>query len=118
MDYNYAVLRLTTNVIRTLKPKHVKLLATVTYQPNVSMSELFRAISPRILEPNWIVVFKTLTLVHVLIKEGDSERIMGFLAANTDLIDTSGFRDKSGHPVGSIQEKNIKTYSMYIQERV
>ncbi|OAJ39572.1 hypothetical protein BDEG_23405 [Batrachochytrium dendrobatidis JEL423] len=82
------------------------------------MSELFRAISPRLRENNWIVVFKTLTLIHVLIKEGDSNRVMGYLSSNTDKLSTAGFRDKSGHPMGTIQSKNIDTYSNYLQERV
>eukprot|EP00842_Homolaphlyctis_polyrhiza_P003480 jgi/Hompol1/4132/HPOL_003478-RA len=117
MDYNYAINRLTTNVVRTLKAKHIQVLISCTHHDDVSMSDLFRALTPRLKESNWIVVFKALTIIHVLIKEGNSDRTIGYLAANPDKINMTGFKDRTGHPIGSIQTKNIKSYASYLEER-
>ena len=47
------------------------------------------------------MVFKSLILIHILMREGGTDRVLGFLASNSAMLNMSTFRDKSGHPLGT-----------------
>ncbi|KAJ3272348.1 hypothetical protein HDV01_005782 [Terramyces sp. JEL0728] len=115
---DYAVQRLTTDVSRTFKSTHIRskidftvALIDATYS-NISMSELFKAIGPRLRHDKWIVVFKSLSLIHLLTREGNSERILGYLCANVDILYQSFFRTQSMEIA-----KYLKDYSDYLKEK-
>ncbi|KAI8846480.1 ANTH domain-containing protein, partial [Chytridium lagenaria] len=72
----------------------------------------------RLREPNWVVVFKSLILVHILMREGATDRVLGYLVNQPNIINTSGFRDKSLNPLSVAQSKNIRSYSEYLEEKV
>ncbi|KAJ1557048.1 hypothetical protein HK405_000988, partial [Cladochytrium tenue] len=80
--------------------------------------ELFRMLAGRLHEQNWTVVLKSLILIHILIREGNTDRVLGYLAANPEIIDVRNFRDKSLTPLSVSQAKNIRMYSSYLQEKV
>ena len=50
-------------------------LIAVTFDKHHTMSELFRCLAGRLQSEKWIVVFKTLSLFHLLAREGNSERV-------------------------------------------
>ncbi|KAJ3300100.1 hypothetical protein HK104_004569 [Borealophlyctis nickersoniae] len=113
-----SVNKLTSKTLKPLKPKHVQYLTAVSTERGVSVSEIFRCIHSRLREPNWVVVFKSLILVHILVREGGTDRVLGFLASNSGLLNMAAFRDRSGNPLGAVQAKNIRAYAVYLEEKV
>ncbi|KAI8903823.1 ANTH domain-containing protein, partial [Gorgonomyces haynaldii] len=112
LDTSYAVQRLMTDVPRTLKPKHVQLLVNASY--DTPMSQLFNQLHPALNSGNWVIVFKALSLIHLLSRQGNSDRVLGYLAGNKEILSMEYFRDRSGHPMGSFQSKNIAAYANYL----
>ncbi|RKO89231.1 hypothetical protein BDK51DRAFT_38139 [Blyttiomyces helicus] len=61
------------------------------------------------------VAFKTLILVHILLREGDSDRILGYLVANPAILDASDFRDRTNSSVVNVHAKNLRAYGAYLE---
>lgn len=116
-DVTYPVQRLLTDAERPFKVSHLKYLIATTNERNVGISDLFRNISYHLKKNDWIVVFKALALIHLLIREGNSERVLGFLAGNLQLLDMQYYRNTLKHPMGSLQEQNIRNYGYYLHEK-
>ncbi|KAJ3327605.1 hypothetical protein HDU76_011445 [Blyttiomyces sp. JEL0837] len=112
----YAFQKSTSKKLAPLKLKHVATLTEVTWHRE--FSELFRLIGQRTREPNWVVVFKCLILVHILIREGNTERVFEYLTSNPSVVDAKGFRDKTLSPLSVAQSKNIQAYSHYLEEKI
>ena len=51
-------------------------------------------------------------------KEGNSDRVLGYLATQPNILNMSWFRDKSGSSDGHVQTKNVRNYALYLEERV
>ncbi|KAJ3035865.1 hypothetical protein HDV00_003338 [Rhizophlyctis rosea] len=113
-----SVNKLTSRKAKPLKPKHVHFLCQVSMERGSHISDIFRCINSRLREHNWVVVFKSLILIHILMREGGTDRVLGFLASNSAMLNMAAFRDKSGHPLGAAQAKNIRAYAMYLEEKV
>ncbi|KAJ1955201.1 hypothetical protein IWQ62_005583 [Dispira parvispora] len=75
------------------------------------------ALEGRFSEPSWVIIFKTLIVIHILLSEGDQERVFGFLVRNGNVLDLHRFRDKNGTRSFD-QSKNIRMYTHYLNERV
>lgn len=121
-DISYPVHRLLTNVERPFKSTHIRSIINATHRSDVSMSSLFLCIQLGLRDSHWMVlqlikvVLKSLSLIHVLVREGSSERVLGYLAGNLDIFNIN-FRDSSGHPLGAILTPLIKKYAFYLQEK-
>ncbi|ORY39568.1 ANTH-domain-containing protein [Rhizoclosmatium globosum] len=113
---DYAIKKSTTPLIKPLKQKHMNTLCEITYHREIH--NLFRALGRSMREPNWIVVLKSLILMHILIREGNTEGVMRELIEYPDLIDAKDFRDKSMNALSVAQSKNIRHYSLYLKEKV
>ncbi|KAI8613905.1 ANTH domain-containing protein [Chytriomyces sp. MP71] len=116
MAMEYAIKKSTTPLLKPIKQKHTQTLGEMTYGQNIHV--LFRALSAKMYEPNWIVVFKTLLLIHILMREANVEGIMHELMDNPDLMSTDRFRDRTLSAASVAQTKNIKHYSKYLQGKV
>lgn len=114
----YSIVKLTSKKVKPLKPKHVQIVTAATFQSDYPLSELFRFLSNRFKENNWIIVMKSLIVVHILIREGSTDRIMGYLANNPSITDVSNFRDKSGNSSAAEQTNNLMAYSLYLSEKI
>lgn len=51
-------------------------------------------------------------------RDGNGERVLGFLATQPSLLNMSGFRDRSDTALGHEQTKNIRAYALYLEEKV
>ena len=83
-----------------------------TAQRDVQMSDLFRCFGGRLKESSSIVTLKTLLLIHIMIREGSHERVLGYLASNPGLVDVYHLKDKYD------QLRNVQEYSEFLEERV
>ncbi|TPX33474.1 hypothetical protein SmJEL517_g03635 [Synchytrium microbalum] len=115
-DVERAVIKSTTKDDKPLKPKHINVLVAVTFQRDFPMSDMFKLINTRLRENHWVIVFKSLILVHILMREGSADRVTGYLVS-ASMLNLSNFRDKSTNPYGAAQARNIHAYAAYLEEK-
>ncbi|KAI8803829.1 hypothetical protein BJ742DRAFT_857319, partial [Cladochytrium replicatum] len=107
----------TSKKLQPLKPKHVHgVMMTSSFSPGV-VNELFRIINYRIRKSHWVVTFKALIVVHMLMREGDVYRVFQHLATSHGILNVTGLRDKSLDPLGASQFRNIRLYAAYLEEK-
>ncbi|KAJ2752418.1 hypothetical protein GGI19_003844 [Coemansia pectinata] len=101
------------------KQKHVDTLIQMTLS-GVSMEELFMLIQDRFSEANWVVSFKALILVHILMHESNGPTIYDYLIHHSNALDMTRFRDRHGTKGVSEfeQSKNVRTYASYLNDKV
>jgi hypothetical protein len=83
-----------------------------TAQRDVQMSDLFKCLGGRMKESSSIISLKSMLLIHIMIREGSHERVLGYLVSNPGLTDVYHLKDKHD------QLRNVKEYSAFIEERV
>ncbi len=71
-----------------------------SWSKEIPVSDIFRLLHPSLKDNHWVSVFKALIVVHILLRDGDVDRIAGFLCGNMSLLDVSMFRDRSGSGLG------------------
>ncbi|KAJ1999761.1 hypothetical protein H4R26_004926, partial [Coemansia thaxteri] len=86
----------------------------------VSMEELFMLVQDRFSEANWVVSFKALILVHILMHESNGPVIYDYLIHHPNALDMTRFRDRHGTKGVSEfeQSKNVRTYASYLNDKV
>ena len=52
------------------------------------MAEIFRALTNRLRDSTWTIVFKSLIIVHLMIREGEPEVTLKYLAQNAGRVFT------------------------------
>ncbi|KAJ2416309.1 hypothetical protein GGF47_005433, partial [Coemansia sp. RSA 2524] len=77
------------------KQKHVDTLIQMTLS-GASMEELFMLVQDRFSEANWVISFKALILVHILMHEGNGPAIYDYLIRRPNALDMHRFRDRHG----------------------
>ncbi|KAI8819925.1 ANTH domain-containing protein [Fimicolochytrium jonesii] len=113
-----SVNKLTSKTIKPLKPKHVQILTGASWQREIPISELFRYINHRLREDHWVITFKALITIHILMREGATDRVLGFIVSNPGLLRMHNFRDRTNTALGQEQSKNLRAYSQYLEEKV
>ncbi|KAF0441550.1 ANTH-domain-containing protein [Gigaspora margarita] len=98
------------------KAKYLKVLIEAT-SDEIALTSALRYLNHRLKEHSWTVVFKSLIVVHVLMRKGANTRVLNCLVRDPTILNVSSFRDKSGTQ-GAEQTKNIHTYAAYIEEKV
>ncbi|KAJ1886431.1 hypothetical protein LPJ66_009636, partial [Kickxella alabastrina] len=101
------------------KQKHVDTLIQMTLS-GASMEELLMLIQDRFSEANWVISFKALILVHVLMHEGNGPMLYDYLIHRPNALDMTRFRDRNGTKGVSEfeQSKNVRTYASYLNDKV
>ncbi|KAK9474659.1 ANTH domain-containing protein [Dipodascopsis tothii] len=77
------------------------------------LEELFGAISVRMRDSAWTVVYKSLIVVHIMIREGKRDVVLEYLTHHARLLDC-----KHMATTGTKFSQPIIRYSRYLQERV
>ncbi|CAG8729577.1 16694_t:CDS:2, partial [Racocetra persica] len=98
------------------KTKYLKVLIDAT-SDEAALTSALKHINHRLKENSWTVVFKSLIVIHVMMRQGSNSRVLNCLAREPTILNVSSFKDKSGTQ-GAEQTKNIHTYAAYIEEKV
>ena len=75
------------------------------------MAEVFRTLTLRLRDSTWTIVFKSLIIVHLMIKEGQPNVTLRYLADSPSKLAISNFSDVQ------IQGANIRRYYNYLLSR-
>ncbi|KAF4337498.1 hypothetical protein FBEOM_8596 [Fusarium beomiforme] len=93
------------------KTKYIEHILVATHSGEAGVGEVFRALTYRLRDSTWTVVFKSLITVHLMIREGSPDVTLAFLASHRNVLAISSFTD------AQIQGRNIRHYAHYLAER-
>ncbi|KAF2691714.1 ANTH-domain-containing protein [Lentithecium fluviatile CBS 122367] len=94
------------------KSKYVEHILVATHAGEAGVAEIFRALTNRLRDSTWTIVFKSLIIVHLMIREGEPEVTLKYLAQNPHRrLATNHFAEVQ------TQGHNIRTYSEYLLHR-
>jgi len=100
----------------SFKKKHIDVLIQATHQSNISPDEYFYFIHQKMLDSNWVIVYKALMLIHILMREGDSVKVLNYLAnySTEDWWELPNLSIKTDIDI----MRKIKPYGQYLKERI
>nr|OQO28533.1 hypothetical protein B0A51_03708 [Rachicladosporium sp. CCFEE 5018] len=94
------------------KSKYVEHILIATQSGEAAVAEVFRTLTHRLRDATWTVAFKSLIIVHLMIKEGAPDVTLAYLsAAPTHRLAINSFTDVQ------TQGHNIRCYSEYLLSR-
>ncbi|CUS12464.1 unnamed protein product [Tuber aestivum] len=93
------------------KSKYVEHILIATHAGEAGIAEVFRALNNRVKDQTWTIVFKSLIIVHLMMREGEREVTLRYLRKHPRLITVSHYSDAQE------QGRNIRHYSQYLLER-
>ncbi|KAL1611834.1 hypothetical protein SLS60_000055 [Paraconiothyrium brasiliense] len=64
------------------KSKYVEHILVATHAGEAGVGEIFRALTVRLRDSTWTIVYKSLIIVHLMIREGEPEVTLKFLSKN------------------------------------
>ncbi|KAH0538261.1 hypothetical protein FGG08_005132 [Glutinoglossum americanum] len=93
------------------KSKYVEHILVATHAGEAGVAEIFRALQNRLRDSTWTIVFKSLIIVHYMIREGERDVTLRYLAKHTNKLAISSYSD------AQVQGRNIRHYTQYLLER-
>lgn len=94
------------------KSKYVEHILVATHAGEAGVAEIFRALQNRLRDSTWTIVFKSLIIVHLMIREGEPEVTLKYLAQSpTRKLAINSFTEVQ------TQGHNIRTYTEYLLRR-
>lgn len=113
------------------KQKYLERILGATYSGDIALFEVFTALFSRLHEPSWTIVFKSLIVIHIMIRDGSRDTTLQYLSNNMryfsikELFEDTGFLSYDscgllflGELAVSQQSKNIQNYGLYLQEKI
>ncbi|KAH8103846.1 ANTH-domain-containing protein [Cristinia sonorae] len=97
------------------KSKYLDPIVAATWSEDGAVHDVCKALSPRFREPNAVVVFKALIVLHTMIRNGSTDNVLGYLSSSEVLR----LRNISaGHWEGYAAPQNLQNYATYLDTRI
>ncbi|OXV11408.1 hypothetical protein Egran_00831 [Elaphomyces granulatus] len=93
------------------KSKYIEHILVATDAGEAGVAEIFRTLQFRLRDSTWTIVFKSLIVIHLMIRDGALDATLQFIAENPRKIAISSFTDVQA------QGHNIRRYSQYLATR-
>ncbi|KAL2216654.1 ENTH domain protein [Thermoascus aurantiacus ATCC 26904] len=93
------------------KSKYIEHILIATHGGEAGVAEIFRTLQHRLRDSTWTIVFKALIVVHLMIREGQLDATLSYLAEYPKKLAISSFSDVQ------TQGQNIRRYSEYLTAR-
>ncbi|SAM08845.1 hypothetical protein [Absidia glauca] len=90
-------------------------LVSLTFHNPAIIGEMLDLLERRHRENSWIMSFKVLVIIHVLMRQGNGDRTISHVESHPACLDTTRLREKSS---GVIHIQNIYLYTSYLQHKV
>ncbi|KAI1785676.1 ANTH-domain-containing protein [Ganoderma leucocontextum] len=97
------------------KAKYLDPIIAATWSDDGAVHDVCKALSPRFREPNVIVVFKALIVLHTMIRNGATDNILQYLSSS-DVLKLRNV--SSGQWEGYQAPQNLQNYSKYLDARI
>ena len=75
------------------KSKYVEHILVATHAGEAGVAEIFRALQNRLRDSTWTIVFKSLIIVHLMVREGEPNVTLKYLAESPSKLAVSNFSD-------------------------
>ncbi|KAI9456896.1 ANTH domain-containing protein [Russula earlei] len=97
------------------KSKYIDPIVAATWSEDGAIHDVCKALSPRFREPNSIVVFKALIVLHTMIRNGATDNVLQYLASSGVLrLQNVGASQWEGFDAPT----NLQHYAMYLDSRI
>ncbi|EXJ95857.1 hypothetical protein A1O1_00982 [Capronia coronata CBS 617.96] len=96
------------------KSKYIEPILSATNGGESGVADVFRTLQVRLRDSTWTIVFKSLIVVHLMIREGRPEVTLRYLAEYPKRLAISSFTEGMYMTQGA----NIRRYYEYLLERV
>ncbi|KAI9433528.1 AP180 N-terminal homology domain-containing protein [Lactarius indigo] len=97
------------------KSKYVDPIIAATWSEDGAIHDVCKALSPRFREPNSIVVFKALIVLHTMVRNGATDNVLQYLSSS----DVLRLKNVSGGQwEGYNAPKNLQHYALYLDTRI
>ncbi|KKK23321.1 hypothetical protein P175DRAFT_0523656 [Aspergillus ochraceoroseus IBT 24754] len=93
------------------KSKYIEHILVATHTGEAGVAEIFRTLHLRIRDSTWTVAFKALIVVHLMVREGQLDATLQYMAENPRKLAVSGLSEVQS------QGHNIRRYSSYLLAR-
>ncbi|KAE8159555.1 ANTH domain-containing protein [Aspergillus tamarii] len=93
------------------KSKYIEHILVATHTGEAGVAEIFRTIQLRLRDSTWTIVFKALIVIHIMVREGQLDATLQYMAENPRKLAISGFSEVQS------QGHNIRRYSDYLVAR-
>ncbi|KAI9252379.1 ANTH domain-containing protein [Phascolomyces articulosus] len=97
------------------KRKHLDTLVALTFQDSHSVGDIMQTLGKRSKENSWIIAYKILIIVHVLMREGNGHHIIDYVYNNPSVLENRVRDNKSSTHA---QMENIRLYKGYLTHKV
>jgi hypothetical protein len=64
------------------KSKYIEHILTATHSGEAGIAEIFRVLQNRLRDSTWTIVFKSLIVVHLMMREGQADATLQYLATS------------------------------------
>ncbi|KAH9967106.1 ANTH domain-containing protein, partial [Russula compacta] len=97
------------------KAKYLDPIIAATWSEDGAIHDVCKALSPRFREPNSIVVFKALIVLHTMIRNGATDNVLQYLSSSEvlRLKNVAG-----GQWEGYNAPQNLQHYALYLDTRI
>lgn len=93
------------------KSKYVEVILSATNGGEAGVAEIFRTLQLRLRDSTWTIVFKSLIIAHLMIREGQADVTLRHIAESPKRLAISHFTEVQ------TQGTNIRRYSDYLLEK-
>ncbi|THH28110.1 hypothetical protein EUX98_g6073 [Antrodiella citrinella] len=97
------------------KPKYMDPIIAATWSEDGAVHDVCKALTPRFREPNAIVVFKAVIVLHTMIRNGATDNVLGYLSSS-DVLKLRNI--SAGHWEGYAAPQNLQSYAAYMDARI
>ncbi|KAK7683337.1 hypothetical protein QCA50_013599 [Cerrena zonata] len=97
------------------KAKYMDPIIAATWSEDGAVHDVCKALAPRFREPNAVVVFKALIVLHTMVRNGATDNVLSYLSSSEVLR----LRNiSSGHWEGYNAPENLQNYATYLDTRI
>ncbi|KAG9001497.1 hypothetical protein FRB94_006561 [Tulasnella sp. JGI-2019a] len=97
------------------KAKYIDTIIAATYSEDGAVHDVCKALAPKFREPNAIIVFKALIVLHTMVRNGATDNVLGYLSQ----MDVLRLRNVSnGQWEGYTTPQNLANYAHYLDYRI
>ncbi|CAK7567949.1 MAG: hypothetical protein SEPTF4163_005927 [Sporothrix epigloea] len=93
------------------KTKYIEHILIATHADEAGVGEVFRVLQYRLQDSTWTTVFKSLIVVHLMIREGSPDVTLAYLAKHRNILAPVSING------AQTQGQNIRHYATYLNER-
>ncbi|KAL4941404.1 hypothetical protein BDV06DRAFT_181142 [Aspergillus oleicola] len=93
------------------KSKYIEHILVATHTGEAGVAEIFRTLHLRVRDTTWTIAFKALIVIHFMIREGQLDATLQYMAENPRKIAVHGLSEVQP------QGRNIRRYSHYLLAR-